>query len=265
VLLETGIKVIDVLMPLARGRSVGIFGGERVGTTVLVEELVRRLATQTLSLFTFFPSVRAEGLRQIRDEGYALGIGGVQTFFFRGDGRVRERVFDSVIVLSRAVAAAKLYPAIDRLASRSRWLDPAAVGEAHATIAARVRRCLEEGETLEGREDLEPAVAATRGRARRLRRFFSQPFFIAEPYTQRPGTFVPRADALATCEAIVDGRYDDVPEDAFYFAGGIDEILARRCRRVDVPDTHDEGAGRWPAPSRSFDVIALRPAQEAAG
>jgi RNA polymerase sigma-70 factor (ECF subfamily) len=113
VLLETGIKVIDVLMPLVRGRSVGVFGGERVGTTVFVEELVRRLATQTLSLFTFFPSVRAEGLRQIRDEGYTLGIGEVQTFFFRGDGRVREHVFDSVIVLSRAVAAAKLYPAID--------------------------------------------------------------------------------------------------------------------------------------------------------
>jgi len=178
VLLETGIKVIDVLMPLVRGRSVGVFGGERVGTTVFVEELVRRLATQTLSLFTFFPSVRAEGLRQIRDEGYTLGIGEVQTFFFRGDGRVREHVFDSVIVLSRAVAAAKLYPAIDPLASRSRWLDPAIVGEAHAAIAARVRGCLEEGDALEGRDDLEPAAQATRGRARRLRRFFRQPFFM---------------------------------------------------------------------------------------
>ena len=215
-------------MPFVRGRSVGIFGGERVGTTVVVEELVRRLATQTLSLFTFFPSVSAEALRHVRDEGYTLGMGGVQTFFFRGDGRVRQDAFDSLIVLSPAVAAAKLYPAIDPLASRSRWLEPAVVGEAHATIAARVRRCLQEGDTLEGRDDLDRSALATRGRARRLRRFFSQPFFIAEPYTQRPGTFVPRAAALAACEAIVDGVHDDVPEEAFYFAGGMEEILARR-------------------------------------
>lgn len=119
VLLETGIKVIDVLVPLVRGGTVGMFGGERVGTTVVMEELVRRLATQTLSLFTFFPPVLAEAVRDVRErEGYTFGMGGVQTFFFRGDGR-GESAFDSVIVLSVAVAAAKIWPAIDPL-ERSR-------------------------------------------------------------------------------------------------------------------------------------------------
>jgi RNA polymerase sigma factor (sigma-70 family) len=228
VLLETGIKVIDVLVPLVRGRTVGIFGGERVGTTVVMEELVRRLATQALSLFTFVPPVRAESVRHERErEGYSFGMGGVQTLFFRGDGRVRENAFDSVIVLSPAVAAARIWPAIDPLASRSRWLDPAVVGDDHVAIAARVRRCLEEGDALEGREDLDASEQTRRGRARRLRRFFGQPFFIAEAYTHRLGTFVPRAEALAACQAIVDGAYDHVPESAFHFVGGTAELLAR--------------------------------------
>src|SRR5438093_714571 len=85
VLLETGIKVIDLLLPIVRGGAVGLLGGERVGTTVLVEELVRRLATAEFSLFTFVPGVRAEDLRNIRDEGYTLGIGGIQTVFFVAD------------------------------------------------------------------------------------------------------------------------------------------------------------------------------------
>jgi F0F1-type ATP synthase beta subunit len=226
-LLETGIKVIDVLMPLARGGAVGILGGERVGTTVVVEELVRRLATANLSLFTFAPWVRADDLRQIRQEGYTLGMGGVETFFFVGDGHASREAFDTVIVLSRALAVAGIYPAIDPLASGSRWLDPAVVGEAHATVAERVRRCLAEAVALKGRDDLDAAARATVGRARRLQRFFAQPFFIAEPYTQRPGSFVSRTDALAACAAILDGAHDDVPEDAFSFTGGIDEVLAR--------------------------------------
>ncbi len=228
VLLETGIKVIDVLVPFVRGRTVGIFGGERVGTTVVMEELVRRLATQTLSLFTFFPPVGAAAVRHEREhEGYTFGMGGVQTFFFRGDGRVRESAFDSVIVLSAAVAARKIWPAIDPLASRSRWLDPAVVGDRHAAIAARVRHCLEVGDALEHRDKLEASEQVTLGRARRLRRFFGQPFFVAEAYTHRLGTFVPRADALAACEAIVDGAWDHAPESAFHFVGGIAEIRAR--------------------------------------
>jgi F0F1-type ATP synthase beta subunit len=222
VVLETGIKVIDVLTPFVRGGSVAILGGERVGTTVLMEEVVRRLATAQLSLFTFFPYVTGDDVRRVREEeGYTFGMGGVQSFCLVADGHADRDQFDTVLVLSRDVAAMKIYPAIDPLTSGSRWLTPAVVGEAHAATAARVRRCLEEAA-------MDTADALTLARAGKLRRFFAQPFFIAEPYTKRPGSFVSRADAVAACAAILDGVHDDVPEDAFYFTGGIDEVLARR-------------------------------------
>jgi RNA polymerase sigma factor (sigma-70 family) len=228
VVLETGIKVIDLLMPFVRGGRVAILGGHRVGTTVIMEELVRRLATTELSLFTFFPVFPGVAISEERaKEGYTFGIGGVQTVFFMADGHASRDAFDTVISLSAAVAAMKIWPAIDPLDSGSRWLDPAVVGERHASVAARVRRCLVDGAALEGREDLDDAARATVGRARRLRRFFAQPFFIAEPYTKRPGSFVRRDDTIVACEAIVDGAHDDVPEDAFYFVGGIDDVLAR--------------------------------------
>jgi RNA polymerase sigma factor (sigma-70 family) len=226
-LLETGVKVIDVLMPIAQGGVVGILSGERVGTTVLVEELVRRLATADLSLFMFAPWVNAAGMRQAREEGYTLGVAGVKTFFFVGDGAPSRDAFDTVIVLSAAIAALKIWPAIDPLLSASRWLVPEVVGEEHVRVATQVRECLEQAVALQGRDDLDAAAKAIVGRARRLQRFFAQPFFVAEPYTKRPGAFVPRADAVAACAAIMDGVYDDIQEDAFYFTGGIYEVLAR--------------------------------------
>jgi F0F1-type ATP synthase beta subunit len=227
-LLETGIKVVDVLMPFVRGGSVAIFGGHRVGTTVLMEELVRRLATTELSVFTFFPWFPGESVREEREkEGFTFGMGGVETIFFMADEHPSREAFDTVIVLSPAVAAAKIWPAIDPLASGSRWLDPAVVGERHATIAGRLRRCLTDADALEGRDDLDAAGRATLARARRLRRFFAQPFFIAEPYTKRPGSFVSRADAVDACAAILDGVHDAIAERAFYFTGGIEEVLAR--------------------------------------
>ena len=99
----------------------------------------------------------------------------------------------------------------------------------HAIRARRLEPSadLTEADALDGHENPDASARATVARARRLRRFFAQPFSIAEPYTHRPGTFVPRADTLAACTAILDGVHDDVPEDAFYFAGGIDEVLAR--------------------------------------
>lgn len=227
-LLETGIKIVDLLMPIVRGGVVGILGGERVGTIVLVEELVRRLATSELSLITFVPGgVHADGLRRTREDGFTLGIGRVQTVFFLANHPERQDAFETVIVLSRAVADARIYPAIDPLACRSRWLDRTVVGEIHATVAERVRRCLAEAEALEGRQDLDAQTRATVIRARRLRVFFAQPFFVAEPYTNMPGSFVPRAETVAACAAILDGTYDDVPEEAFRFTGGIEQVLAR--------------------------------------
>jgi F-type H+-transporting ATPase subunit beta len=169
-------------------------------------------------------------MREVREEGFSLGAGGVKTYFFVGDGQASRDVFDTVVVMSRAVAAMKIWPAIDPLASGSRWLVAEVVGEAHVTVATRVRRCLEEADALQGREDLHQAARLTMARARKLRLFFAQPFFVAEPYTQRPGAFVPRAEAIAVCAAILDGAYDDIADEAFYFTGGIDEVFARASR-----------------------------------
>jgi F-type H+-transporting ATPase subunit beta len=172
-----------------------------------------------------------EDVREVREkEGYTFGMGGVETVFFMADGHASRDAFDAVVVLSAAVAAMKIWPAIDPLASTSRWLSPEVAGDEHVVVARRIRRCLEEADALQGRETLDDAAQPTVARARKLRRFFAQPFFIAEPYTKRPGVFVPRAEALAACAAILDGAYDDIAEEAFYFVGGIDEVLARATR-----------------------------------
>jgi len=118
--LETGIKVIDVMMPVVRGGRVAILGGERVGTTVVMEELVRRLATAQLSVFIFCPVAGAENVREVREkEGCTFGMGGVETVFFMADGHASRDAFDTVIVLSPEIAAMKIYPAIDLSLARS--------------------------------------------------------------------------------------------------------------------------------------------------
>jgi F-type H+-transporting ATPase subunit beta len=101
------------------------------------------------------------------------------------------------------------------------------VGDRHADVAARVRECLSAAAALEGRMDLDTRGGLTVARARRLRCFFAQPFFIAEPYTNLPGSFVPRTETVDACAAILDGVHDDVPEEAFRFTGGIEQVLAR--------------------------------------
>jgi F-type H+-transporting ATPase subunit beta len=101
------------------------------------------------------------------------------------------------------------------------------VGERHADVAERVRHCLVEADALNARQHLDATDRATVARARRLRQFFSQPFFIAEPYTHQPGSFVPRAETVTMCAAMLDGDYDDIPEEAFRFTGGIEQVLAR--------------------------------------
>jgi RNA polymerase sigma factor (sigma-70 family) len=239
-LLETGIKVIDLLCPLAAGAAVGVLGDLRVGVTVVVEELTIRLkdAPGGLTIFEFLPpgtpdpSAGPAG----RAEGYSGGnAGSVQTFYF-----LRERLepgatapaldaLDAVIVLTPAMSAAKIYPCVDPLAARSRLLDPAIVGTAHAAVAERVREALRAALAIEARPPEQWSEDERRllARVRKLRQFFGQPFFIAEPYTARPGTTVPRQETVRACGAILDGAYDDVPEAAFRFAGGIEEVLAR--------------------------------------
>jgi len=126
-----------------------------------------------------------------------------------------------VIHLSRNMAEKKIYPCVDPRTSRSKLLETKAVGDEHTAIAERVKQAL----TLL----LDPALAETVDplilqRARKLANFFAQPFFCAEPWTKRPGSYVSKADALKTCSEILEGIHDDLPPEAFYLKGGIEEI-----------------------------------------
>jgi F-type H+-transporting ATPase subunit beta len=232
--------VLDLLCPLAAGGAIAILGDMRVGATVVVEELALRLkeAPGGLTMFEFLPpgTVHPTAWPADRAEGYSHGTAGtVQTFFF-----LRERLepgasmpaldaVDAVIALTPATRAMEIYPCVDPLATRSRLLDPALVGAEHVAVAGRVRAALTALAALDARGEAtwsdDERVRA--GRGRKLRQFFGQPFFIAEPYTRRPGTRVSRQDTVRACAGILDGAWDHVPEAAFGFAGGMDEVLAR--------------------------------------
>jgi RNA polymerase sigma factor (sigma-70 family) len=241
-LLETGIKVIDVMCPLTAGGSVAIAGELRTGTTVVSEELVRRLsgASDRVSLFTLMPP-RPDSpphwslAKELKNDGYSEGtVGAVQTFFFRSqDGPwTHDRLaglapVDTVIHLSRNMILSKIYPAVDVLTSRSRLLETRAVDHEHALIAERVRAAIAALRAAGDQPD-SGSHALVLARARKLQNFFAQPFFVAEPYTKRAGSYVNRADALRGCRQILDGMHDDLPVEAFYFAGSIAEIRAGR-------------------------------------
>lgn len=238
-LLDTGIKVIDVMCPLIAGGTVAIAGEYRAGTVVVTEEIVRRLSggTEPVSLFVLAPPPSpdyppgmtfAEGLKR---EGYSEGnVGAVQTFFLRSgtapwtdDQLSALAPLDTVIHLSRERSIAKIYPTVDVLTSRSRLLDENLVSDDHATIASQVRQFLSLLWATDRRCENDADRLAL-DRARKLQYFFTQPFIVAEPYTKRPGVTVSLAEALCTCRGILDGQYDDLPVDAFYFSGDIAEI-----------------------------------------
>jgi RNA polymerase sigma factor (sigma-70 family) len=231
-LVPTGIKVIDVMCPLVAGGTVAIAGEWKAGTAVVLEELVRRLSggTDRLSIFTFVPGGGTMTYREVMEkEGYSDGtVGAVQTFFFRReDGPWTPASLstltgvDIVIRLSEALGQLGIYPTVDPLTSRSRLLESSVLGHEHLEIADRVRQSLE---LLAPGAPAGDAVAVAR--ARKVQRFFAQPFFCAEPYTRRPGVTVSVSDALRGCREILDGVHDDVPERAFYFTGGIADVLA---------------------------------------
>jgi RNA polymerase sigma factor (sigma-70 family) len=245
-IVETGIKVVDVMCPVVAGGSVAIAGGYGVGLTVVMEELVRRLSggPDPVSMFVFLPPPSPEWpptlaedyswAEAIKEEGYSEGtVGSLQTFFFRSeDGPwTRERLaalapIDSVAHLSRDRIKAKIYPGIDAQTSRSRAFHANAVSAEHARIAERVRETLTTLWENNGFAHAETADV-TLARARKLQNFFGQPFYVAEPYTKRPGSYVSLADALDGCRSILDGECDDLPVKAFYFHDGIAQIRQR--------------------------------------
>ncbi len=330
-LFETGIKVVDLLAPYQRGGKVGLFGGAGVGKTVLIQELIRNIATQHggYSVFAGVGERTREGndlYREMTESGVIaktvmvfgqmneppgarlrVGLTGVtMAEYFRDEegkdvlffvdnifrftqagsevsallgrmpsavgyqptlstemGALQERItttkkgsitsvqaiyvpaddltdpapatafshLDATTVLDRAISELGIYPAVDPLASTSRILDPLIVGEEHYTVARSVQRILQRYKDLQdiiailGMDELSEDDKVTVARARRIQRFLSQPFFVAEAFTGTPGKYVKLEDTVKSFKRIVDGEFDDLPEQAFYMRGGIDEVL----------------------------------------
>ena len=253
--METGIKVIDVMCPLKAGGSVAIVGEARVGIVVVAEELVQRLSRgpDRVSLFPLVPLTPnlppdwsfAEELK--KEAGSEGTVGPVQTFFFRGEDRpwTQDRLaalsaVDTIIHLSRERIRANIYPAVDVLTSRSRLIETNAVSDEHAMVRERVWQAIA---ALWAADRHAGADKEMLERALKLQNYFTQPFFIAEPYTKRPGATVTAAEALRTCREILDGDYDDLPVDAFFFSGGIAEISRNFGRVAAVRSGHHLNSG----------------------
>jgi F0F1-type ATP synthase beta subunit len=218
-LFETGIKVIDFLAPIARGSCVALIGEKKTGKLVLIEEIVHNLAKSGdgMSFFTFVPPDEVEMVQQhASDVRRRLEtISGAEALFVLSpnsdDSAAATDLLDTVIVLSAAVAQQGIYPAVAPLRCRSRWLTNDVAGNHHCELAGAARELF--------------AHHPDSGRAKRLLLFLSQPFFIAEPYSQRRGRFVTRGETLRGCEEILSGRHDRIPIEQFAFVGSIDEVV----------------------------------------
>ena len=331
-ILETGIKVIDLIMPIQKGGKVGLFGGAGVGKTVTLMELIRNIAVEHsgFSVFAgvgertregndFYHEMQEGGVldkvalvygqmneppgnrlrvaltgltmaESFRDEGrdvllfvdniYRYTLAGTEVSALLGRmpsavgyqptlaeemGVLQERItstktgsitsfqavyvpaddltdpspattfahLDATLVLSRQIAELGIYPAVDPLDSTSRILDPNVVGQEHYEVARGVQGVLQKYNELKdiiailGMDELSEADKLTVARARKMQRFLSQPFFVAEVFTGAPGKYVSLKDTIASFKAILDGEYDHIPEQAFYMCGGIDEVVAK--------------------------------------
>lgn len=329
-LLETGIKVIDLLCPFAKGGKVGLFGGAGVGKTVNMMELIRNIAIEHsgYSVFTgvgertregndFYHEMKESNVldkvslvygqmneppgnrlrvaltgltiaEQFRNEGkdvllfvdniYRYTLAGTEVSALLGRmpsavgyqptlaeemGKFQERVastkngsitsiqavyvpaddltdpspattfahLDATVVLSRDIAALGIYPAVDPLDSSSRQLDPLVVGEEHYNVARGVQMTLQKYKELRdiiailGMDELSEEDKLVVARARKIQRFLSQPFFVAEVFTGSPGKYVSLKDTISGFKAILDGQYDHLPEQAFYMVGSIEEAV----------------------------------------
>ena len=332
-ILETGIKVVDLICPYAKGRKIGLFGGAGVGKTVLIMELINNIAKQHGGISVFSgvgertregndlynemkesgvlnktalvygqmnepPGARmrvalsgltmAEYFRDQQGQDVLLFIDNIFRFTQAGSevsallgrmpsavgyqptlatemGALQERItstkkgsitsvqavyvpaddltdpapsttfahLDATTVLSRAISSQGIYPAVDPLDSTSRILTPDVVGEEHYRVAKEVQRILQKYNELQdiiaimGMDELSEEDKLTVNRARKVQRFLSQSFSVAEQFTGMPGSYVPLSETVHGFAEIVDGRCDDLPESAFLFAGTIEEVRER--------------------------------------
>ena len=331
--LETGIKVVDLLCPYQKGGKIGLFGGAGVGKTVLIQELIRNIATEHggYSVFTGVGERTREGndlYREMSESGvihktamvfgqmneppgarmrvglsgltiaeYFRDKGGKDVLLFIDNifrftqagsevsallgrvpsavgyqptlqtemGALQERItstrhgsitsvqavyvpaddltdpapattfahLDATTVLSRSIVEQGIYPAVDPLESTSRILDPRVVGEEHYKVARGVQEILQRYKELQdiiailGMDELSEDDKLVVARARKVQRFLSQPFFVAEQFTGTHGRYVPLAETIQGFSEILDGKYDDIPEGLFLNAGGISDVLAK--------------------------------------
>lgn len=331
--LETGIKVVDLLAPYAKGGKIGLFGGAGVGKTVLIMELIRNIAYEHGGFSVFAgvgertregndlyhemigsgviektamvfgqmnepPGARlrvgltgltvAEFFRDEEGQDVLLFIDNIFRFTQAGSevsallgrmpsavgyqptlatemGQLQERItstkkgsitsvqaiyvpaddltdpapatafahLDATTVLSRAIVEIGIYPAVDPLDSTSRVLDPRVVGDEHYKVAREVQTVLQRYRELQdiiailGMDELSDDDKITVARARKIQRFLSQPFFVAENFTGTPGKYVPLKESIRGFKEIIDGKHDAIPEQAFYMVGTIDEVVAR--------------------------------------
>jgi F-type H+-transporting ATPase subunit beta len=330
-MLETGLKVIDLITPFTKGGKIGAYGGAGVGKTVIIMELIRNIAIvhggfsvfagigersregndlwhemkasgvidKTVLVFGQMnepPGVRlrvgltgltmAEYFRDVEKQDVLLFIDNIYRYVLAGMevsallgrmpsavgyqptlatemGELEERItstkkgsitsfqaiyvpaddytdpgvvttfghLDAVIALERALTEQGLYPAVDSLASTSRILTPSVVGEEHYRVAREVQRVLQRYRDLQdiiailGIEELSEEDKPTVARARRIQRFLSQPMFVTEVFTGRKGKYVPVKETVRGFKEILEGKYDDLPEQAFYMVGTIDEVV----------------------------------------
>lgn len=330
---ETGIKVLDLLEPYARGGKTGLFGGAGVGKTVLIMELIHniaiehggysifagvgertregnelwlemkeagvlektvliygqmgeppgarlRVALTALTIAEYFRDVEGKDVLLFIDNIFRFSQAGSEVSALLGRmpsavgyqptlatemGELQERItstkqgsitsvqaiyipaddltdpapattfshLDNITTLSRSLAELGIYPAVDPLASSSKVLDPRMVGEEHYKVARKVQEILQRYQELQdiiailGVEELSEEDKVIVARARRIQRFLSQPFFVAERFTGTKGKYVKLEDTIRGFKEIVEGRYDHIPEQAFYMVGTIEEVLAK--------------------------------------
>jgi F-type H+/Na+-transporting ATPase subunit beta len=342
---ETGIKVVDLLAPYAKGGKVGLFGGAGVGKTVLIQELINNLAQEHGGLSAFCgvgersregndlwlemkesgvidktmlvfgqmnepPGARmrvalsgltmAEYFREQGGQDVLLFIDNIFRFVQAGSevsallgrmpsqvgyqptletemGQLQERItstrdgsvtsvqaiyvpaddltdpapasvfahLNATTVLSRAISEKGIYPAVDPLDSTSTILKPDILGEEHYDVATRVKEILQRYKELQdiiailGIDELSDEDKLIVGRARRVERFLSQPFFVAEQFTGTPGAYVPIAETIRGFKEIIDGQHDDVPESAFFLKGTIDDVV--KAARGDKDEGDERG------------------------
>ncbi|MBM3935193.1 MAG: F0F1 ATP synthase subunit beta [SAR202 cluster bacterium] len=331
--LETGIKVLDLMTPFTKGGKVGAYGGAGVGKTVIIQELIRNIGTEHKGVSVFAgvgersregndlwhemqesgvikqtvlvfgqmnepPGIRArvaltgltmaEYFKETKGQDVLLFVDNIYRYILAGMevsallgrmpsavgyqptlgtemGALQERItssksgsitsfqaiyvpaddytdpgivttfghLDAVISLDRAISEQGLYPAVDPLASNSRIMEASVVGQEHYDVARGVQKVLQRYRELQdiiailGIEELSEEDKATVARARKIQRFLTQPFFVAEQFTGRPGRYVPVKETVRGFREILDGKHDTLPEQAFYMCGTIDEAIEK--------------------------------------